>query len=201
MIQTTDSGKLYRVRLRRKDVGVALVVLAALGLGWLLREQAISRTELFQDANSPFRMAYPAAWASVESLQDALFNVEDPQTDSAFKTSLTVESRELDPQNPPDLQTLIDRRIEQRSASTAYHFLSEEPATVGGVTAHRLEYAFVTQPIDIARRASLPVVVHAREYIVLAPSHVYYITLAAPEDEFADASARFEQILQTVQVQ
>ena len=201
MIGSTDSGDLYRIRTLRKDVGVAVVVLAALALGWLLRNQIVSRTQVFQDANSPFRMAYPAGWASVESLQDVLLKVEDPQTDSAFKTSLTVESRELDPQNPPTLQTLVDRRVEQRGALTGYHFLSDQDATVGGARANQLEYGYVVQPIDAPRRASLPVVVHAREFIVVGKDYVYYIALAASENEFANASARLDQIIQTVQVQ
>ena len=200
-VQSAPGAALYRLRTLRKDVGVGVVVLLALGLGWLLRNQVLNRTQVFQDSDSPFQMAYPATWASVESLQEALLKVEDPTTDSAFKTALTVEARQLDPQDPPTLQTLIDRRVEQRSALTGYHFLSEAPVTVGGAKAQRLEYAYVTQPIDAPRRASLPVVVQAREYIVVARDNVYYLTLAAPEAEFGDASARFEQIIQTVQVQ
>jgi hypothetical protein len=64
----------------------------------------------------------------------------------------------------------------------------------------RQEYAYVVQPIDQPRRASLPVVVRAIEYIVLAKDSVYYITLAAPENEFAGARAEFEQMIQTVQI-
>jgi hypothetical protein len=135
-----------------------------------------------------------------QSLQDVLLKVEDPQTDSAFKTALTVESRELDPQSPPTLQTLLDRRVEQRGALTGYHFLANTETTVGGLKAMQLQYAYVVQPIDEPRRASLPVVVRAREYIVVTQDRTYYITLAAPENEFERASARFDRILQTVQV-
>jgi hypothetical protein len=201
MIQTTDTGELYRVRMRRKDIGVALVVLLALASGWLLRFQTEGRVKLFQDANSPFRIAYPTSWGVSDSLQDVMLKVADPQTDSTFKTSLTVESREIDPANPPNLQTLLDRRVEQRAALTGYHFLSNAETTVGGVNSAVFEYAYVIQPIDQPRRASLPVVVQAREYIVAAKDRTYYITLAAPQNEFETASARFERIIQTVQVQ
>jgi hypothetical protein len=201
MIETSDNEAIFRVRTLRKDVGVAIVVLMALGLAWALRGQVESRTQLFQDQGSPFRIAYPATWGSVSSLQDVLLKVENPRTDSTFKTTLTVESRDLDPAAPPDLQTLLDRRVEQRSALTGYHFLSNSDATVGGARSMQLEYAYVVQPIDAPRRASLPVVVHAREYIVAAKDRTYYITLAAPESAFADASARFEQIMRTVNVQ
>src|SRR4051794_4772162 len=102
MMQTTDTGELYRVRMWPKDIGVALVVLLALASGWLLRFQTEGRVKLFQDANSPFRIAYPASWGVSDSLQDVMLKVADPQTDSTFKTNLTVESREIDPASPLD---------------------------------------------------------------------------------------------------
>jgi hypothetical protein len=196
----TEAGTIYRQRFLRKDVGVAIVVFVALALGLLLRMQATNRTTMFKDQDTGFSLAYPVTWGSVESLQTVLLKVENPQTASAYKTNLTVESRDLDPQNPPTLQQLVDRRVAQRGALTAYHFLSNSPATVGGAKAERLEYAFTVQPIDQPRRASLPVVVHALEYIVVGKASVFYITLAAPENEFEKARAQMDQIVQTVTV-
>ena len=132
MIQSNQGEPLYRVRMLPKDLGVALVVLLALTLGLGMRYQVEGRTKQFQDPNSPFRMSYPASWGFADSLQDVLLKVEDPSTDSAFKTALTIESRELDPASPPTLQALIDRRVEQRSGLTGYHFLANGDATIGG---------------------------------------------------------------------
>jgi hypothetical protein len=196
----SEEPNIYQLRTLPKDVGVALVVLVALALGWLLFLRVDGRTKLYQSADTPLRVAYPATWVDSQSLQDVLLKVEDPRADSAFKTTLTVESRELDPQSPPTLQTLLDRRVDQRSQLASYHFLANNEATVGGAKAMRLEYAYVVQPIDEPRRASLPVVVRAREYIVVAKDRTYYITLAAPENEFERASAQFDRVLQTVQV-
>lgn len=199
MIQT-EFGTIYGQRFWRKDIGVAIVVLLALALGGLVRVQALNRTTIFQDQETAFRLAYPATWVSVESLQDVELKVEDPHTNSVFKTTLTVEARELEPAHPPTLQQLLDRRVAQRGALTGYHFLSSQLTTVGGAKAMRHEYAYVAQPIDEPRRASLPVVVHAIEYIIVGKTSTFYITLAAPENEFADARARMEQIIQTVHV-
>jgi hypothetical protein len=196
----TDQPNALHLRTLPKDLGVALAVLVALGLGLLLFLGDTGRTRVYQSADTPFRIAYPASWLNAESLQDVLLKVEDPLADSAFKTALTVESRDLDPQSPPTLQTLLDRRVEQRRALIGYHFLSNADATVGGVKAMQLEYAYVVQPIDEPRRASLPVVVRAREYIVVAQDRTYYITLAAPENDFERASAQFDRMIKTVQV-
>lgn len=201
MSQARDMEHIYRVRMLPKDLGVALIVLVALAAGWLLLTQTDNRTRAFAANDSPFRMNYPAAWISTQSLQQMLLKAENPATASTFKTTLTVDSRELDTQNPPTLQTLRDRRIEQQTKLTGYHFLSDQEATVGGAKAIELQYAYVVQPIDMPRRATLPVVVHAREYIVATANETFYITLAAPENEFNEASAQFDRMLQTVQVQ
>lgn len=191
------------VRMLPQDLGVALVVLLALTLGGLLRVRVDGNTAVYQDQNSPLRLSYPAHWISAAAAPapDGPWQAQDPRTASAFKTTLTAESRELDPGNPPTLQMLIDRRIAQQGESLGYRLLSNTEATVGGAKAARLDYAYVVQPIDAPRRYALPVVVQAREYIVVARDRTYYITLAAPQDEFADAAARFDQIIEKARVQ
>lgn len=186
---------------RNKDIGVAIVVLVALALGYLLSQVVINRTRVYQEPSSPFQLEYPANWTNAESLQEVLLKVEDPTTDSAFKTTLTVEARDLDPTAPPTMQQLIDRRVEQRSQLTAYHFISNAETTVAGAPAQELRYTYVVQPIDTPRRVSLPVVVLARDYIILTPERSYYLTLAAPENEFERANARMEAILKSVKLQ
>lgn len=201
MSQTITAQRLYLVRMLPKDVGVALVVLVALGLGWLLRAQVDGATTTFQDQDSPLRIAYPKTWVGAESPQDALLRVENPRANSAFKTTLTVESREIDPASPPTLPTLVDRRIAQHGALTAYRLLSNTDATVDGAKGARIEYAYVVQPIDAPQRLSLPVVVQAREYVIVTADRTYYIALAAPQHEYAAALARFDRIIEGVNVQ
>lgn len=184
-----------------KDLGIAIAVAVALVLAYVMSQLVIHRTKIFQASDAPFRFEYPAGWNGAESLQDVLLKVENPATASAFKTTLTVEAVDLDPSAPPTMQTLIDRRVEQRSALTAYHFISNTPTTIGGVSAQELEYTYVVQPNDTPRRASLPVVVIARDEIILMPTRVYYITLVAPENDFDNANSQMDAILKSVSVQ
>jgi hypothetical protein len=183
-----------------KDIGVAIVVIVALLLGWLLREATLSRTIAYQDSETGFSLKFPAAWGVTDSLQDVMLKAENPNTGSAYKTNLVVEARDLDPQNPPTLQEFVDRRVTQKGGLTGYHFISEADGVVDGNKARQIVYAYVVQPIDQPRRVSLPVVVVAREYIIVGPDRVYYITVAAPEEEFAAASARLDGILNTVDI-
>ena len=196
--QITNVHEFYTLR---KDVGVAIVLVTALALGLVLRMQTGNRMTVFRDSTTSFSIAYPTTWGASESLTDALIKVQDPETNSPFKATLRVETRDIDSANPPTLQQLVDRRVDLNGALTGYHFLSSDSATVGGVKAMKQEFAYVVQPNDQPRRASLPVVVRAIEYIVLAKTHVFYITLAAPSTEFPDAGAQMNQIIQTAQVQ
>jgi hypothetical protein len=183
-----------------KDLGVALIVLLALAFGWLLFTQTDGQTRTFQEQDAPFRISYPASWDNAALEGDELLRVEDRLTDSIFKTTLTVERRDLDPASPPPVQILLDRRVADHSTLVGYHLLGSEQARAGDKDAQQLEYAYVAQPLDGPRRASLPVVVRVREYMVALPDRVYYITLAAPEQEFDAASSRLDEIIQTVQI-
>jgi hypothetical protein len=201
MTQARRDDRIYTLRMGPKDAGVAIITALCLLGGLLMMWSSTTRTRAFADELSPLRLSYPADWRSVDSLQDVTLKVENPFTPSAFKTSLSVEQRELDPGAPPTLQTLLDRRVEERQLLTGYHFLDEGESLVGGARAMVSEYAYVAQPIDGARRAALPVVVHAREYIVVTGANSYYFTLAAPEDEFARARRQFDQIIESVVVE
>ncbi len=201
MAATTPSPNVYRFRTWPKDLGVAIVFLIAIGIGWLIFQWVDRQTVTFAPEGVPFKIDLPARWAGVDTFQDVLLKAQDPQTDSAYKTTLTIESRELDPASPPTLQTMLDRRVQQLGALPAYHFLNETDATVNGAKAMALDYAYAAQPIEQPRRASLPVVVQAREYIIVGPGHAYYVTLTAPENEYDRARAKFERAIQTVQAQ
>ncbi|WP_129629443.1 hypothetical protein [Candidatus Oscillochloris fontis] len=191
---------IYRPRVLPKDIGVALVVLMALTLGWLLMFQTQNRTRVFQEADDGIQVRYPATWHSVDSLQDLLIKLEDLQTASAFKSTLSIERRDLDPSAPPTLQALLDRRMEDRALLTGYHLLADSETNLDGERALLLEYAYVVQPIDTPRRASLPVVVHARDYLVIARDRAYIISMAAPADIFSLANPIFTRVAATIQL-
>jgi hypothetical protein len=184
----------------RQDVAVALVVIVALALGGLLRLRVDGATATFQEEGAPFRIAYPATWSVTEPPAGMLLRAEDPRTESTFKTTLTVERRDIDPAAPPTLQTLADRRIAQQGELTSYTLLSNEETTVDGTRGARIDYAYVAQPIDDPRRSGVPVVVRAREYVVVGADRAYYIALTAPEDEADEVFARFDRMIGEAQV-
>ncbi len=200
MIGQIGNERVWRVRLWNKDLGVALVTMLALLAGTLLMWRTETATRSFVSPDETFRLAYPAHWVSVDALNDLLLKVEDPQTASLFKTTLSVEQRDIDPANPPTLQELLDRRMEDRSLLTAYHFLREAETAVAGQRTIATDFAYVVQPIDEPRRPALPVVVRAREYIFITANHSFYLTLAAPAAEFDRLKGTLARIIASVEV-
>ncbi|WP_298405379.1 hypothetical protein [uncultured Chloroflexus sp.] len=200
MIGQIGNERVWRVRLWNKDLGVALVTMLALLAGTLLMWRTETATRSFVSPDETFRLAYPAHWVSVDALNDLLLKVEDPQTASLFKTTLSVEQRDIDPANPPTLQELLDRRMEDRSLLTAYHFLREAETAVAGQRAIATDFAYVVQPIDEPRRPALPVVVRVREYIFITANHSFYLTLAAPAAEFDRLKGTLARIIASVEV-
>lgn len=201
MSRRIDNLTVWPVRTLPKDIGVGLVVLAALALGLLLRWQVEGSTREFQNSDAGFSIAYPAAWRAAEAEDGALLRVENPQAASPYKANVTVEMRELDTASPPTLQELVDRRVAQRGDLTGYHFLSSSDQTIAGERAAQIEYAHVVQPIDTPRSASLPVVVRSREEIVVTATRTYYITLSSSEDDFEGAAEQFSRMLRTLRVE
>ncbi|MBC8160927.1 MAG: hypothetical protein H7Z42_06875 [Roseiflexaceae bacterium] len=196
----TPAAEVYRpLRMLPIDLGVGLLALAALLAALLLRGSVEGQTQQFSSDQVPLRFRYPSSFVEVGTLDAPLLAVENPLTVSPFKTALVVENRELDATTPPALEELVNRRIDDRTALTGYHFLASGPTTVAGAPAFLIEYAHVIQPIDEPRRASMPVVVRNREYVVLVEGQSYYFTLAAPEDEFARASRQFDGVIASVQ--
>ena len=185
-----------------RDLSVALLLMLALGATLLLRGQVQNQTTAFAPADVPLTLAYPQSWSALEPIEGTLLAVEDPLTDSAFKTRFQIEARELDPASPLDLETLVNRRIEQRSQEQlGYQFLSSEPMNIGGVEAIAIEYAYVVQPIDEPLRFSLPVVVRTREVLATIGTRSYLLLLSAPEHEFDAANVQFDRILASTRLQ
>lgn len=204
MVETVDETvarqRVYTLRLWPKDLGVALVTIAALLAALLLRQGIVGASRVFEADAAPFTMTYPATWDRVAPPPGTLLRLEDPRAASTFKTTVTVENRELDPAAPPTVQALADRRIEQGGNLLAYRLLATEETTVAGARGLRLDYAYVVQPLDVPQLASPPVVVRARQYIVVAASGAYYLTLAAPENAFAAAADQFASVIEGVRI-
>ncbi len=86
---TTPSDKFPGQPHLRNDLGVAIVVIIALLLGWLLRSYTLNRTIVFQDPDTGLSLKYPAAWGVADLLQFAVRHGAKPAA-AIFRTKTEV---------------------------------------------------------------------------------------------------------------
>jgi hypothetical protein len=201
MARIEPTEQIYDLRLRPKDLGVALVAALCLLGGWLLMQSTLNQSRNYAHELTPLRFSYPARWVEADSPENVLLTLRNPVTPSTFKTTISIENRPIDPASPPSLQTLLDRRIEQRQQLLGYQFITDREGELGGARALVSEYAYVVQPIDEARREALPVVVRAREYIVITADQSYYFSLVAPETVYNTEQRQFERLVASARVE
>lgn len=185
---------------RRADVLVAVVVVAALLGAYFYRLSLSGQTIRFEDPGSGFALSVPDGWTiTTTEAADTFVSARNPHADSVYKSTVVGQSFLLDPDNPATLDTIVDRIIQRRGEELlGYHLMDDQPTIVGGAEARRIDYAYVTQPIDDPFMASPPVVVLATDYIIHTPAEYWILTLAADEKIADKERAGFDNILESV---
>lgn len=186
----------------RSDLLVALVVVVALGLGWVYKSSLATRTTRAADPHSQFSLAIPSHWLTHESdSEDTFLVAENPNADSVYKSAITGQSFLLDPQSPTALDTLVDRLVQRHGDElTGYHLLDIQSRMISGAEARVVEYAYVVQPIDQPFRASVPVVVRAFDYLIYTPTEYWLLTFTADEQWVEKEREGFERMMGSIQL-
>ncbi len=186
----------------RADLLVALVVAVALTIGWFYKESLFSQVTVTVDPNSQFKVSLPSHWLTHElESADTFLSAENPRADSVYKSTALGQSFLLDPESPTVIDTVVDRLVQQHGDElTGYHLLDIRPDTVGGAEGRIVEYAYIVQPIDQPFRASLPVVVHALDYVIYTPTEYWLLSFTADEQLMAKEQKSFEQMVTSVQL-
>lgn len=186
----------------RADLLVALVVVAALALGWVYKSALATRTTRAADPNSQFSLAIPSHWLTHEpDSEDTFLIAENPAADSVYKSAVTGRSFLLDPQSPTALDTLVDRLVQRHGDElTGYHLLDIHSRMIGGAESRVVEYAYVVQPIDQPFRASMPVVVHGFDYLIYTPTEYWLLTFTADERLVEKEREGFERMVGSIQL-
>jgi hypothetical protein len=152
------------------------------------------------DPNSGFAVSIPSYWTVAEELPpDTFISAYDTRAESVYKSAIRAQSFATDPDNPAQLEDIVDRLVERHGEELlAYHLLDIQPSTVAGAEARLVQYAYVTQPIDEPFMASPPVVVIASDYIIYTAGEYWILTLTADEKIADQAAGDFERIIQSI---
>ncbi|RME49630.1 MAG: hypothetical protein D6791_00210 [Chloroflexi bacterium] len=182
---------------RRNSLLVALVILIALVLGWLLKEVTVSATrEMALGGQLPV-LSYPADWLP-QQVEGLLFQAVDPASPSSFDARVSVYGRDL--REGEDLEMISASWPLRRSRELdRYRNLSTE-SVVGpdGVPAILFTYAYVADPSRELGASDLPVVVQAQDLVFIgndgANDRLVVITVAADATEWDMHEPVFQRI-------
>jgi hypothetical protein len=184
---------------------VVAVVVVALLIGWMLKNQVESRSVTF--SGPALSLNYPATWFRELNPDDGdvIFSVTDMGFGSCYRSRVTVRATEALPQ----LAGMDDDAASATAAVTAWTFqrsqdldgfrlLSTKSTELDGHRGVRINYAYVSDPIASPYRKALPVVVEAVDYLFSVGDQTIVITTAAAGTQFEQESQRFATILSSV---
>jgi len=179
---------------RWADWAVIVVVVAALGLGLLLRENALYSYGSFALGDGDISGRVPANWVR-EYGDDPLIEARDPRS-GAFNTKLVLRTRPLAPEMEASaaLQSLALERADEVSA---FRTLGTDPVAVGGRTAMQRTFTYVqADPNPYLDR--LPVVVKGVDLVLRDGGRVILVTYLAGVDAFDRDYRYFRDFVESI---
>ncbi len=186
---------------------VILITLAALAVGFFLRNSVVTATKSY---TTPYRatVSYPDGWRVDAADANNRVTFSDPGS-GRFATMLELSSV-LVSASATDTETLgtVSQSVSTSRGSdlTAYRVLSIDGnskgkgfPTVKGLPAIKTTYAFVSTSNN-AFSNSLPTTVIGRDYLVRKGDRVYIFTVQSTEANQDDASADFDRFVDSAQL-
>lgn len=188
------------VRSRRdrwSDWAVILLVVVALGLGWVAMTWALGQTEVFTDDDTGLSLQYPQGWL-LKPEDGLLFQALDPDS-GEFKTRYQVRAfpiQDTTPLTPTLTMVLNNASLNRARASTAYRlFEVAERQEIEGLPAVESTYAYVVEGSDLFVQ-QMPTVVQGRDVAVAWGDRAYVFSLVAPRDSVDTAERAFEKFVE-----
>lgn len=176
------------------------LVLVMLAIGLVARVATSGQTKPFSE--SGVALSYPAEWSEL-AWEGRLLYAADPLSSGSFPTSVSVQQLPMADVGQ-NLEALSDVALawstRQGKELLGYRALRVEPTTLNGQEAVRIEYGYVASPQMGTASSTLPVVARAQDILIRQGETLTVITLAADADSFDGASATWEAILASVNV-
>ena len=166
--------------------GVLLLIIVALGAGFLVKQTAEHQTRVVTAGN--VSAAIPQSWIYQPGAGDLRFSARDPRH-PGLRYSVSLVS------GSTDLARTVDAQVRARSALlNEFQLLSRAPVAAGERSGQAVTYAYVT-----VRPGRAPAVNQGRDMYLPATGGILVISLDSPVGTFDDALAGFEQFAGSVQ--
>lgn len=177
---------------RLVDLIVLILVIAALGVGWQLREMTLFSTELVTVQN----LAVLVPSNSLPLDGDDQFAVVTP--DGLIMRINVLPAPPIGIEDPIALVT--DRALSQGQIYEMYETLDSNILNIDESLAGVLEYAYVNGETSTFFSSSLEVM-HGFELLIGQDNDVYVVTLEAPESQFDQVERLWAQLQESLRLQ
>ncbi len=176
---------------RTADWLVVALVLMALLLAWIIRQQTLFATQPVQFEG--IQLSLPAGTLPLDEADQFAVTTTD---------GLTVRINRM-PAPPVGTQDTLalaaNRSLEQARTLTMYRVIANEPATVAEHTGSMLEYAYVQDDSTSLSPAGLTVI-HGYELLLPLDNQVYTIALEASEMQWNEVQAFWPRLLASLRL-
>jgi len=185
--RTIDWGK------RLPDLAVVLLILVALGAGWLLKTGVENRSQAFSGGGVSAQV--PAGWLRLNPSGSEVLHAID-RSASGFSTTYLIEALPVaaDAQ-PGQVASLVT--LARGKALTAYRVLNQQDVLVQGQKATEIEYVYVESAANLSH-AIYPAVVHGLDFIFIQNGKATIVGYRADQAAFDADLGRFYRFLVTV---
>lgn len=190
---------------RTANLLVLIVVALALGLGWGLKVYVDSRTAIFSDPVLAF--AYPATWVTDQD-DDANPMVRNPHSGPTLFNSRLAVIHSAAPKSPlPDGSPLADAAtawaLKRSTALSTFRNLAtldrdpatDQPLTLAGQPAIRVDYAYVADPGTALGQPGIPIVVRGSDYVTLIGDQLTVLSGQASADSWQAFEPQLRKIV------
>lgn len=183
---------------RSADWLVLLILIAALALGWRLREQVINAADSVNVADAGVSMLVPKRSIALPGARD-LWAVETP---SGMRIRInempipTLKEGQADPRNNP-LVLVTDRALEEARTVDMFRSVSTAVQNVAGVASGIQEYLYVDQ--NASKFYSSPLrIMHGYEALVPQGDRVIIISLEGPDTNWDQVKEYWPRLLNSL---
>ncbi|MBN1427846.1 MAG: hypothetical protein JXB07_05630 [Anaerolineae bacterium] len=173
---------------------VALLTVAALGLGLITKQRSSTDTWPYESREAGISINYPTGWLTDER-GDYVVRMRDPKA-RPFKTQYIITIVPMGGQT--STRNVLDGLTLQRSADlSAYRVLNVQEMTVSGVKSTKMSFAFVdADPNPFIQR--LPVAVMGIDFLILDENRAIIVTFMSDKQMFEENLPTFERFMSSL---
>jgi hypothetical protein len=170
---------------------VALITVAALGLGLIIKQRSSTDTWYYESREAGISASYPAGWL-VDERGSYVVRMRDPKS-RPFKTQYYITIVPMGGQT--SIRNVLDSLTLQRSTELpAYRVLSIQQVNTSGVAVTRMDFAFVdADPNPFIQR--LPVAVLGTDTLILDNDRAIIVTFMSDKADFDKNHPTFDRFL------